>query len=99
MTKTAVFTPSHFIYTDTDVFPSRKYYYLRVAAVLELQTSAKAKHMLSSEVHHNPSAGMREHLYSVCVLSVAIAAGQKKAERRSLATNRTPTNAQQAMAS
>lgn len=54
--------------------------------------------MLFSEVHHSPSAGMREHLYSVCALSVAIAAGQKKAERRRSATNRTPTNAQQALA-
>jgi len=34
--------------------------------------------MLSSEVHLSPSAGMREHLYSVSALSVAIAAGQKK---------------------
>lgn len=34
--------------------------------------------MLFSEVHHSPSAGMREHLYSVCALSVPIAAGQKK---------------------
>jgi len=58
--------------------------------------------MLFSEVHHSPSAGMREHLYSVCALSVPIAAGQKKknrkTERRTLATNRTPTNAQQALA-
>jgi len=54
--------------------------------------------MLSSEVHHSPSAGMREHLYSVCALSVAIAAGQKKAERN-LATNSIPTNAQQILAS
>lgn len=52
--------------------------------------------MLSSEVHHSPSAGMREHLYSVRALSVAIAAGQKKAERN-LATNSIPTNAQQAI--
>ncbi len=54
--------------------------------------------MLFSEVHHSPSAAMKEHLYSVCALSVAIAVGQKRAERRRLATNRTKKNAQQALA-
>lgn len=54
--------------------------------------------MLFSEVHHSPFVGMREHLYSVCALFLAIAVGQKKAERRRLATNRTKKNAQQALA-
>lgn len=53
----------------------------------------KSKAYALLEVHHSPSAGVREHLYSVCsVCSHSCRAKKKNAHRRGLPTNRTPTN-------